>query len=199
MTHRLSALIVTFAAVIAALVATSAPAFACSCMPVTVEQAIFPDTAAAFVGVPVDVRENPDADRPGLFGQPLVWTFEVETVLYGEVPALVEVGSGMGGGDCGYDFTDAGRIGIVAYGEPGQLATGICGGVWGADELVAAHGPGVPAIPVSEGPLSEPAAQGPPVWFWWGLGGVGAMTLGLVVIGRRRRSTQDGWAPGPVT
>jgi len=176
-------------------VGPAGPAFGCSCIEVRVEDAIRADSVAAFVGTAVSVVENADAGR--LIGeayvQPLTWTFEVETVLAGDVPALVEVGSGYGGGDCGYDFTNRGRVGVVAYGNGGQLTTDGCGGVWDADALLASHGPGIDPIAVTDVAAIEFVDTGPPAWFWPGLGAVGIVVIGFAVAGRRRRSYHDGW------
>lgn len=174
-------------------VIAAAPAYGCSCIAISVEEAINEYTVAAFVGTPVSVEERPEGELIGNVYAPLVWTFEVETVLYGELPEVVEVGSGLGGGDCGYDFSNTGRIGVVANGEVGALATGICGGVWDADALTGAFGPGSDPIPVVSEPANPVADSGPPVWFWWGLAGAGLGAGLLLVLGRRRGDLQDGW------
>jgi hypothetical protein len=177
----------------------AAPAYGCSCMFVDVEEAIGPDAVAAFIGRPVAVQEvDPSGGIDGDWVHPRQWTFEVEVVLAGELPAMVEVGSGYGGGDCGYDFSESGRIGVVAYGRPGDLATGICGGVWDAELLLSAHGPGYPPIPVIEAAPPE-ADRAAPVWPWLAAGGgvVAAGAALLVVRARREVDYQDGWGESP--
>jgi len=176
-------------------VAGAPPAYGCSCAQVLVDEAINEYTVAAFVGTPVSVSENAESGRisEDVYVQPLAWTFEIETVLYGEVPEVVEVGSGHGGGDSGYDLSNAGRIGVVAYGEPGALPTGICGAVWDADALIGAYGPGTDPIPVVSVPANPMGGSGPPGWFWWGLAGAGLGAVLLLVFGRRRGDLQEGW------
>jgi hypothetical protein len=173
----------------------AAPAYGCSCVALNVEEAIGPDAVAAFIGRPVAVREiDPSAGVDGDWVEPRRWTFEVEVVLAGELPALVEVGSGYGGGDCGYDFSESGRIGVVAYGRPGNLATGICGGVWNAELLLGAHGPGHAPIPVTD--TTPPRADGATlIWPWFAAGGsvVVAVAAMLVIRTRREVDDQDGW------
>lgn len=82
---------------VTALAATSllfgaTPAGACSCMEVTIEDAMRPEAVAAFVGTAVSVKdigytEGHDDEYWG----PLRWTFEVETVLLGEIhPASIK-------------------------------------------------------------------------------------------------------------
>jgi hypothetical protein len=177
-----------------------APAYGCSCAIVTVDEAIRPDTPAAFIGTAVAVADNPDAGFGGEgYVPPRMWTFEVETVLAGELPEIIQVGSGSDGADCGYDFAAVGRVGVVTYGEPGSLTTGICGGVWGADELLAAYGPGTDPIPIAATPIVDSIGGGPPAWFWPVLAG-GALALagvGVASTRRRRDSHQDGWGRRP--
>ena len=177
---------------------TAAPAYGCSCVEIQVHEAIDEHTAAAFIGTAVAVQERPDGGgvAGGGFVEPLVWTFEVETVLKGEVPGEVQVGSGLGDADCGYDFTNAGRVGVVAYGNGGGLSTGICGGVWDADTLLDAYGPGTAPTPLTVGPIDGPVETGPPQWFWWTLGSAALAAVGLLALGRRRGSFQDGWGEG---
>lgn len=135
-------------------------AAACSCMPVEIEDAINEHTAAAFVGTAVASQDvgYPEEGHGNAWHEPVRWTFEVETMLHGDVPALVEVGSGYGGGDCGVDFSNRGRVGIVAYEDDLGWSTGTCGGVWNADALIAAHGPGQTPTPVDGASL--------PGWVW---------------------------------
>ncbi len=144
----------------------AAPAFGCSCIEMQVQDAIDATTPAAFVGIAVAVEDLGDGGRlpNGDWLAPMQWTFEVETVLAGDLPDVLVVGSGRDGGDCGYDFSAAGRIGVVANGQPGNLTTDICGGVWSADALLAAHGPGTSPFAASPPERSEPGDEGIPMW-----------------------------------
>lgn len=172
----------------------ASPAYGCSCAETSIESVVDPGTVAAFVGVPVAVMEStgPGRDPGDVYVAPLLWTFEVETVIVGDLAEMVEVGSGYGGGDCGVDFSHTGRVAVVAYGDPGNLTTGSCGGVWDADDFLAVHGPGVPPIPYV-GAASEPVDTGPPIWVWWGAAGLVLATAAGVLISRRRTTFQDGW------
>ena len=150
-----------------------------------------PRAAAAFIGTAVSVEDigypqsdNPDEEDTDDYWAPLRGTFEVETVLLGEVHETVAVGSGYGGGDCGVDFENRGRVGIVAYADDKGLSTGICGGVWDADHLLEVHGPGSEPLPDAVEP-SETDNSGIPVWVWpAALLATGVTTL-LLFIKRR--------------
>ena len=169
---------------------TPPPAHACSCMQVLIEDAITDDTPAAFVGTAVAVEDR-GRNAAGV-GVPLLWTFEVERVLAGELPSLIEVASGYGDADCGFDFSKVGRIGVVAYTSGAALATSICGGIWDADDLLAAHGPGVDPVdaePVAAPP--DPEQSTPRAWLWIA-GGLAVIGLAsTVLLGRRRRDEAD--------
>ncbi len=199
MKARFATLLVLAAAFVAPAIANPAPAYGCSCVVMTVDEAIGPDTPAAFIGRPVSVADNPNGGLLGgdVWAEPRTWTFEVETVLVGDLPEVVEVGSGFGGGDCGYDFSDSGRVGVVAYGSPGNFSTGICGGVWDADALLAAYGPGFAPITVTAEPPPGPVDSGPPMWFWFVMGGVTVAAAGAAIaLGSRSGPSQDGWTGG---
>jgi hypothetical protein len=107
-----------------------------------------------------------------------------------------DASAGYGGGDCGYDFSNAGRVGVVASNNAGELSTGICGGVWDADALLAAYGPGSDPIPLMAGPVDGPVDTGPPLWFWWTFGAAALAAGALVAVGRRRGTFEDGWNEG---
>ena len=149
------------------LLAGAPPAYGCSCLPVSIEEAVRPDSVAAFTGTPISSRDIGYEEGPG-WREPIRWTFRVDTVLHGEVAETVEVGTGYGSGDCGIDFTNQGRVGIVAYEDDIGLATGICGGVWEADELIAAHGPGYAPTPGGQ------PGQGVALW---------GLLIGVVIVG----------------
>ena len=132
-------------------------------MEVTIEDAMRPEAVAAFVGTAVSMEdigytEGHDDEYWG----PLRWTFEVETVLLGEIHETVVVGSGCNSADCGIDFEHLGRVGIVAYEDGKGSSTGLCSGVWDADHLIAVHGPGSTPLPGAP----ETAAGGIPIWVW---------------------------------
>ncbi|NNF70557.1 MAG: hypothetical protein HKN01_12365 [Acidimicrobiia bacterium] len=193
---RLMTLALLGMALFGAQATTAAPAHACSCMIVPIEEAIRSDTPAAFVGVAVDVVDRGLGGGPGS-GLPRLWTFEVETVLAGELPGVVQVGSGFGDADCGYDFSNAGRIGIVAYDAGGELGTSICGGIWDADELIAAHGPGTEPLGASPPSVTEEGSgSGPPAWIYYAGAALILTWAGLAFSNKVKKTRQeetDGW------
>ena len=190
--RRFTAAVVAMVAASSFVLASAVPAFACSCVPVTVGDAVRPHTAVAFVGTAISVTEVGypeelpiEQQEQGIQGPewaPLRWTFEVETVLIGDAPERVMVGSGYGGGDCGVDFADLGRIGVVASNDDLGLATHSCGGVWDADELIAAYGPGTDPGNVAVSTEGGSADSGALPWIWAGLASVVILAgLGLTI------------------
>ena len=181
--QRSIVVVIFLGAVLLGSVAVAPPASACSCVATDIDT-VLDNASAAFVGVAVD---RTDA------GQGIRWGFEVETVLAGELSEFVVVSSGYGGGDCGHDFSQSGRVGVVAHSRDAGLATSICGGVWAAQELLEVHGPGY--APLSSQRDEPTPASGTPVW-WWIAGGSALLVLatGLVVRSMRRRDYHDGWS-----
>ena len=197
--RRLTAAVVAMVAAASFVLAGAVPAFACSCgTDVTVGDAVGPHTAVAFVGTAISVTEVGypeelpiEQQEQGIQGPewaPLRWTFEVETVLVGDVPQTVDVGSGYGGGDCGVDFADVGRIGVVASNDDLGLATSICGGVWDADELIAAYGPGTDPGNVAVSTVGGSADSGALPWIWVGLAAVVILAGLALTVSRLRRA-----------
>ncbi|MFL6230086.1 MAG: carboxypeptidase regulatory-like domain-containing protein [Pyrinomonadaceae bacterium] len=70
----------------------------------------------------------PEGERRGQYQIPQrVARFNVEEPFRGVAGATVEVTTGAGGGDCGYNFRVGARYIVYAYaGEGGKLSTGIC-------------------------------------------------------------------------
>ena len=194
MRRRILTAIILVAATVSSVALAAPAAYGCSCAEVGVEDALSFDASVAFIGVPIDVRDVTPVRTDEAWVEPRQWTFEVEAVLLGDVPEVIDVGSGLGGGDCGVDFSRSGRVGVVAWGAPGNLSTGICGGVWDADVLLAAYGPGTEPIPVVEAaPADHQDPSGSLMWLW----PVAAVVAGAAVLGvlraRRGRDHQDGW------
>ncbi|MET0910924.1 MAG: hypothetical protein ABWZ99_15770, partial [Ilumatobacteraceae bacterium] len=140
----------TLMLVVAQLVVTASltgpSAEACSCAEATVLSALA-DGDAAFVGAAMD-REEGDATG---FDMAVRWTFEVSAVVKGELPAMVDVWSGQGDGDCGAVFELGEPVGVVLRRQDDRFTTNICGGVWLPDELGA---PGALAPPTGRGPVA---------------------------------------------
>ncbi len=92
--------------------------------------------SAVFVGTVVGIsqrkfdsveveRKRQDA---GEYLAPMTYTFAVQKSFGGIVGAEVEVGSGLGGGDCGYEFVQGMQYVVYAYRDPrsNRLSTSIC-------------------------------------------------------------------------
>jgi len=189
--------IIRFGAVIAVVLvvfATSPPrASACSCAfpSKLIEDVIRPHIVAVFVGEAISVvdigypPETSDGEGEVIDYSPMRWTFQVETVLAGSLPEIVVVGSGRGEGDCGANFAELGRVGLVVRNDGAGLSTNTCGGVWDADELIREHGPGTDPIPLGMSATSGEQNESPP-WVWVIAGGSVALAVGgLLVIVRR--------------
>ena len=154
----------------------ASPARGCSCALLEPSQ-LLEFAPTAFVGMVVANTEI------GGGGGSVEYTFEVETVLAGEVPAVVEVTTAANGAACGFEATPRTRMAVFATDEgDGVLASGLCS-TSDADLAIEALGPGTP--PAAGG---VPGPEGTP--FDWQA--VGLAAGGLVVVagawlaGRRR-------------
>jgi hypothetical protein len=116
-------------------VASSRAALGCSCMGDRPVCEAYWQASAVFVGVVTGVREPPrltpeEAMKRAEAGEwpQRTFTFAVERPLRGVEGAQVAVGTGLGGGDCGYGFRVGERYLVYAYREQktGKLSTGIC-------------------------------------------------------------------------
>ena len=110
---------------------TTESVFGCSCMGGSTPCHAFGGSSAVFVGTVIAVKtaeRNPAAKPSEVDWTPRTFKFSVEQAYLGVEGAEVEVATGMGGGDCGYDFKLGERYLVYAYrsGENNRLATGIC-------------------------------------------------------------------------
>lgn len=142
----LSALMLAAAQLVFMAALTGPSAVACSCAEFTVQSALG-EGDAAFVGAAVD-REEGDATG---FDTAVRWTFEVSTVVKGELPAMLDVWSGQGDADCGAVFELGEPVGVVLRRQGDRYTTNTCGGVWLPDELRA---PGALVAPTGSGPVA---------------------------------------------
>jgi hypothetical protein len=117
-----------------------ANAFGCSCAGPGAPCQDYGRAAAVFVGTAIAVRtverlapgdisrlrqaEQEDID----YRAPRTFKFSVEQSFLGVAATNVEVSTGRGGGDCGYDFRIGTRYVVYAYSFPktNRLGTGIC-------------------------------------------------------------------------
>ena len=89
----------------------------------------FGSAAAVFAGTVVAMRMNErpkQTERNDVRWNPRVFKFSVEQSYLGVAGTEVEVFTGFGGGDCGYDFQIGRRYLVYAYRHDDQLYTGIC-------------------------------------------------------------------------
>jgi hypothetical protein len=108
-------------------------------------------------------------------------TFEVDTVLAGQVPAEVEVVTANSSAGCGIDAALGTRWAIFAAEENGYLTSSLCSAT-DPNTAINALGPGTAPAPVATeretGSFDWQAA-------WLGLGGV-ALVAGIWLVNRRR-------------
>lgn len=133
------------------------------------------------------------------YREPVAVTFEVARSWKRRTPTITVVTTGMGGGDCGYEFNPGIEYVVPAYeGGAGELVTGLCAGVqtvWAARSLLPRLGRGYEPGPSP--PSSN--AKDPTARFWamvlLGYSGVAVATLILLCVGLyapRRNRDSDG-------
>lgn len=122
--------VVLLLAVVTVVLLVTPPAYACSCGGGGAPCESFGTAAAVFAGAVIGVRENPPPkkiDRNAADSlPPFVYKFSVQQAYSGVANAEVEVFTGRGGGDCGYDFKVGQRYLVYAYLYKGKLTTSIC-------------------------------------------------------------------------
>ena len=120
------AVVVLFGIVI---VLTSRTATACTCGGTGTPCESYGSAAAVFVGTVMDVRvnERPKQVNPrDLDWFPVAFKFSVEQSYLGVAGTEVEVSTGQGGGDCGYEFKRGQRYLVYAFRYKEKLTTSIC-------------------------------------------------------------------------
>jgi hypothetical protein len=93
-------------------------ASACSCREPPPPIEACKSSAAVFIGTVVSGRLEGDNGRR--------YEFKVEESLKGKLNSNVEVFTGRGGGDCGYNFEIGGKYLVYAGGSQEELGTSIC-------------------------------------------------------------------------
>ena len=105
------------------------PADACSCIVGAPLCDTFWKTSAVFVGEVTSITNAAQADptkkAAGLFARRRV-RLRVERAYRGNATGEVEVFTGVGGGDCGFNFVRGERYVVFANAFEGRLTTGIC-------------------------------------------------------------------------
>jgi hypothetical protein len=104
---------------------TSSPAQACSCFPVGPPCQAYGSASAVFAGAAVSMRRVGPGEAQSEYRE-RVFKFSVDQAYLGVVGTEIEVLTGSGGGDCGYDFTIGERYLVYAHLYNNRLVTGIC-------------------------------------------------------------------------
>ena len=130
----------------AALTAGSTPLHACSCAPPSAPCQSEWLADAVFVGEAIAIEQ---LTEPEMWGSRRV-TFSVGEAFKGVQGRFVDVVTGSGGGDCGFNFTEGRTYLVFAHRHPtkGKLTTGICSRTslasGAGDELKLLRGPARP-------------------------------------------------------
>jgi hypothetical protein len=109
--------------------ASARAAFACSCMSSGPPCQAYFQSDAVFVGTveAMTIRQTPLDGLPDRLVDRRVVHVAIERAARGVTGAAVDLWTGMGGGDCGFDFKVGERYVIYASRHPdGSLSTGIC-------------------------------------------------------------------------
>jgi hypothetical protein len=113
-----------------ALLACAARAEGCSCLMSGSACSAFGSASAVFVGTVTEIKTRPrEANTPEAdFWAPRTVTFVVEEAFSGVAGTVASVSTGVGGGDCGYNFEKGVSYLVFAHrGKEGErLYTGIC-------------------------------------------------------------------------
>lgn len=99
-------------------------ALACSCASRLPCQA-YGEASAVFVGTVRDIRIT-TATHSNYGRSKRVVRLSVDSAFRGIKGSEVDVTTGMGGGDCGFEFVPAEQYLVYAYENEGRLSTGIC-------------------------------------------------------------------------
>ena len=103
---------------------------ACTCAGPRSTCESYGSASAVFVGTVISVRVN-KPQKSNERAEEIDWTpvafkFVVEQAYHGVAGSQVEVFTGSGGGDCGYQFIVGQRYLVYAYSYQNRLSTGIC-------------------------------------------------------------------------
>jgi hypothetical protein len=123
MRKKIVALLFTFAACLLG----AGRALGCSCVGPVPPCHEYGRASAVFVGTVTGLKTN-KRGKGSYDLTPRVFRFSVERAFSGVEGAEVEVATGRGGGDCGYNFRRGEKYLVYAYrgAEGGRLTTGIC-------------------------------------------------------------------------
>jgi hypothetical protein len=99
--------------------------FACSCIGGVPLCETFWKTPVVFAGEVLEIRKTPNELGSGYLPDRLV-RFRVDEAWRGDVSGAIEIRTGSGGGDCGFDFQTGQRYLVFAHQWKGALSTNIC-------------------------------------------------------------------------
>jgi hypothetical protein len=108
-----------------ALLAHPSETLACSCVGGVPLCETFWKTPVVFSGEVLEIKRIPNELGSEYLPNRLV-TFRVDEAWRGGVSGVIEVHTGSGGGDCGFDFQAGRRYLVFAHQWKGKLSTGIC-------------------------------------------------------------------------
>jgi hypothetical protein len=100
------------------------PAAGCSCVQQRPACQAFWDPGAVFVGTVTSIGPADKDVDPPFEGRRV--RFEIVEAFHGVTTSVVDVYTGMGGGDCGYPFVVGQRYLVYAYEAGARLTAGIC-------------------------------------------------------------------------
>lgn len=120
-----SRLLTIAVAALLALVALPSRADACSCVAGAPLCQTFWSTPLVFSGTVTEIEPVP-SENPRLMSTRRIVRFRVGRTWRGDASGTIEIGTGMGGGDCGYNFVKGEQYLVFASGSPGRYSTGIC-------------------------------------------------------------------------
>src|SRR5204862_1834029 len=118
---RRAVIVASFGAALAA-----RPAYACTCMQSGPACEEFWKVDAVFVGRVLAIDATTADDERSVPQRKRLVHFEVIEPYRNAAPLQEDVLTGMGGGDCGYDFKVDETYIVYAYRSGGRLTTGIC-------------------------------------------------------------------------
>lgn len=176
----------------ATLAAASGNACACSCVGLTDAEALR-QSQAVFVGTLREVRGPTvmiDSSAPSRF------LFDVEAVYKGDVHTVQSIVSASDGATCGLELDVGQRALVFGTGaasyelEDGEYEAGLCGGTRSLGGVGLPSGLGEPGIVLpGSSPVGEDSSFPAVVirnWYWI-VGGMAVLVVGIVAITRRRR------------
>ena len=127
MTRRLPRLLAAAATLATSILAAPTTATACSCVPSGPPCQAYFDSGAVFVGTvqSITIRKRAVVDDRA-FDHKYV-RLAIDGPSRGVQGSSIEIWTGMGGGDCGFDFKEGQRYVVYAWRHPdGTLSAGIC-------------------------------------------------------------------------